>query len=335
MNNIASLLLDFTIFQHSIRYILVIKLREISLAALALMSVNTARAQYDPELSHYFDTEVLFNPAAAGKIPKLNIAVGYALQMAGFENNPRTMYVAADMPVQFFKSDHGVSLQLMNDQIGLFTHQRVSAGYNLKTRLFGGTLALGAQVGFLNEAFDGSKVDVDDSSDPALSTTDVNGSGMDIGAGMYYLHDKWYAGLSVQHLNSPLIDLGEKNQLQIDATYYFTCGYNIKLRNPFLTIRTSGLLRTDMTAWRGDLTARLCYTHEQRAMNIGVSYSPDHSVTLLVGGRFHGIMLGYSYEAYTSGISLANGSHELYVGYQIDLNLAKRGRNSHKSVRLL
>lgn len=312
-----------------------IKLRSISLLVLALLAVTTVRAQYDPALSHYFDAETLFNPAAAGKQPKLNISAGYALQMAGFDNNPRTMYIAADMPVQFFKSDHGVSLQLMNDQIGLFTHQRFSASYNIKMRLFGGSLGLGAQLGFLSEAFDGSKVDPNDSGDPAFSTSNVNGSGLDIGAGLYYLHNQWYVGLSAQHLNSPLIDLGEKNQLQIDATYYFTCGYNIKLRNPFLSIRTSGLLRTDMSAWRGDVTAQLCYTHENRMMSGGVSYSPNHSVTFLIGGRFHGIMLGYSYEAYTSGISLANGSHELYVGYQIDLNLAKRGRNVHKSVRLL
>ena len=38
---------------------------------------------------------------------------------------------------------------------------------------------------------------------------------------------------------------------------------------------------------------------------------------------------------YTSKISPANGSHELYVGYQMDLNFHKKGRNLHKSVRHL
>jgi len=58
-------------------------------------------------------------------------------------------------------------------------------------------------------------------------------------------------------------------------------------------------------------------------------------VTELVGGMFHGINLGYSYEIYTSAISPGNGSHELFVGYQIDINLIKKGKNLHKSVRIL
>jgi hypothetical protein len=54
-----------------------------------------------------------------------------------------------------------------------------------------------------------------------------------------------------------------------------------------------------------------------------------------VGGTFHGIMLGYSYEMYTTALSIGNGSHELYVGYQTDINLFKKGRNRHQSVRIL
>ena len=66
-----------------------------------------------------------------------------------------------------------------------------------------------------------------------------------------------------------------------------------------------------------------------------MGYSPTNSVTVFVGGMFHVIMLGYSYEAYTSGISLGNGSHELLMRYQTDVNLFKKGRNRHQSVRIL
>ena len=60
-----------------------------------------------------------------------------------------------------------------------------------------------------------------------------------------------------------------------------------------------------------------------------------HTSDWHLGGKFHGIMLGYSYEIYTSAISIGNGSHELHVGYQTDINLFKKGRNKHQSVRLL
>ena len=54
-----------------------------------------------------------------------------------------------------------------------------------------------------------------------------------------------------------------------------------------------------------------------------------------IGGDIRGIRVGYSYEIYTSAISIGNGSHELFVGYQTELNLYKKGRNLHKSVRYL
>ena len=70
-------------------------------------------------------------------------------------------------------------------------------------------------------------------------------------------------------------------------------------------------------------------------MYAGVGYSPNNSVTALIGGFFHGITIGYSYEVYTSVLKIGNGSHELFVGYQTDLIFQKKGRNKHQSVRIL
>lgn len=294
-----------------------------------------ARAQYDVSFSHYWAMEPSFNPAAVGKEAKLNVVGAYAIQMAGFEHNPQTMYAAADMPFYALNTYHGVGVQLLNDNIGLFSHKRLGLQYAFKKTLFGGTLSAGVQASLLTENFDGSKLDLEDSGDPAFSSSSINGSGFDLSAGLYYMQRDWYVGMSMLHFNSPVVELGETNELSIDATYYLTGGYNIKLRNPFLSIQTSLLGRTDGTAYRADLTGRLRYAHEKKVMYAGLSYSPTNSVTILLGGVFRGISLGYSYEVYTSAISFGNGSHELFVGYQTDLNLYKKGRNLHKSVRIL
>ncbi len=309
--------------------------RILVILSILLLATSRAGAQYDVSFSHYWDLEPYFNPGAVGKQQKLNIAAAYAMSFAGFENNPRSMYVGADMPLYFLKNYHGVGLSLLNDQIGLFTHQRLAVQYAYKHRLFGGMLSAGVQLGLLSEGFDGSKVDVEDSGDPALATSDVNGSAFDVGFGLYYSRGPWYVGVSAQHITSPLVALGETSELQIDPTFYLTGGYNIKLRNPFLTIHPSVLVRTDGVEWRGDVSGRLVYTNDKKVMYGGVSYSPTNSVTVLVGGSFHGVHIGYSYEVYTSGISIGNGSHELIIGYQMDVNLFKKGRNKHKSVRIL
>jgi hypothetical protein len=38
---------------------------------------------------------------------------------------------------------------------------------------------------------------------------------------------------------------------------------------------------------------------------------------------------------YTGGVGLQNGTHEIVLGYQMDMKKSKKGKNMHKSVRFL
>lgn len=292
-------------------------------------------AQYDVSFAHYFDMQTYFNPAAAGSAPKLNINAAYAMDLVGYRHNPQTAYVSADMPFKAMGTQNGVGLLLMNDKLGLFTHQRLMAQYAYRRKLAGGWLAIGVQGGMLSESFNGSGLDLEDSNDPAFAKSEIDGNALDLSAGLYYSRKNWYAGLSVQHATSPLITIGELNELQVDATFYATGGCTFKLRNPFLTVATSALVRSDLVGYRGDVTARLIYSHDGKIMSGGLGYSPTNSATIYIGGCLHGIMLGYSYEIYTNGIGPGNGSHEVHVGYQTDIDLSPKGKNKHQAVRYL
>ena len=308
--------------------------RKTTLLGVLLTVLVKVSAQQDVSFAHYWAMEPSFNPAAIGKTSLINVTGAYAMSMTGFENNPKTMFVAGDMPFYFMNGYHGVGLQLMSDDIGLFKHQRLTAQYAYKLSLLGGTLSIGVQASMLSEKFKGSELDLRED-DPVLEKTDVTGTALDLAAGLYYQHRNWYAGLSVQHAMEPSVDLGEKAIIDIARTYYFTGGYNIRLHNPFFTIHPSVLARTDGVGYRVDVTARVKYSYEKRLLYAGVAYSPTNSVTALIGGNFHGISIGYSYEAYTSALSFKHGSHELFVGYQTELDLIKKGRNKHQSVRIL
>jgi type IX secretion system PorP/SprF family membrane protein len=309
--------------------------RKTIIIGMMLLAFSRASAQQEPSFAHYWAMEPSFNPAAAGKEQCVNVTGAYAMSLTGFENNPKTMYIGADMPLYAMGAYHGVGLQLMNDDIGLFSHQRLALQYAYQLRLLGGTISAGIQAGLLSEKFKGSGLDLEDKTDPAFTQADVTGTALDLNAGIYYRQRSWYAGVSVAHVTAPSVELGERSILDISRTYYLTGGYNIRLKNPLLTIHPSVLARTDGTGYRVDVTARVKYTHEQRMFYGGVAYSPTNSVTALIGGNFHGISIGYSYEAYTSAIGIGHGSHELFVGYQTELNLYKKGRNKHQSVRLL
>ena len=302
---------------------------------LCISALLKVSAQYDPSFSHYWAMETAYNPAAAGKQDVLNVVVAYNTTLTGFENNPKTMYTSADMPLYLMGAYHGVGVKFINDKIGLFSHNSLALQYAIKIKLFGGTLSIGVQPTLLGENFDGSKLELETANDPAFSTSQITGSAFDLGAGIYYKHRHWYAGASVMHALEPTVEIGETNELEVARTYYFTAGGNIQLRNPFLSIQPSVMGRSDGVGYRADITSRLTYRHEKKVMYAGIGYSPTNSVTAYIGGLVHGISLSYSYEAYTNGVSLGNGSHELLIGYQTDLNIFKKGRNKHQSVRLL
>ena len=293
--------------------------RKMTICLVLFLPVLTALAQQEPSFAHYWAMEPSFNPAAAGKESKLNVTGAYAMTLTGFQNAPKTMNIGADMPLMLMNAYHGVGVQLMNDQIGLFS----------------GMLSVGVQFGMLSEKFRGSEADLETPDDPAFTKSDATGTALDLSAGLYYTHRNWYAGLSVLRATAPSIELGDRSILNISRMYYLTGGYNIKLRNPFFTIHPSVLAHTDGTVYRVDVTTRVKYTHDKKMLYAGFAYSPTNSVTALIGGNFHGITLGYSYEVYTKALKIGNGSHELFVGYQTELDLSKKGRNRHQSVRIL
>ena len=306
----------------------------IILIAMALVSTKV-RAQDDVYFSHYFDMQPAFNPAAVGLFDKLNINASYAMSMVGYENSPQTAYISADMPFNALNTRNGVGVSFMNDKAGLFSKQQINAKYSYQRKFAEGRLAIGIQAGLLSESFDGSKVDVDDTNDLAFSKSKVDGNSIDFAFGLHYSQELWYAGVSAQHLTSPTVALGETNEKTVATTLYANGGYNFKLNNPFFNIETSAFVATDLVGYRGQLTSRLVYTNEGKTMSAGIGYSPSISTTIYIAGSFRGIRIGYSYDIYTSGINFENGSHELFVGYQTDINFMPKGKNRHQSVRHL
>ena len=310
-------------------------IKKIALILCALSFAVAARAQFDTHFTYYWALQGYYNPAVAGLSGKLNIYGTYAMQMTGFTNAPATMLVGADVVLPTEKKNQAVSANLYNESIGLFTNQRLFAGYAYRFNLWGGQLGVGVNVGSLEQKFDGSKVETEEANDPAFPSSEVDGMGFDLTAGVHYNHPLFHAGLSVMHITAPTIELGEKNEIKVDRTYYFSGGGNIRLKNPLLSVQPSMQVMTDLQAWRADVTVRGTYTYDEKRYYVGLTYSPMTSVAILLGGEINSVSFGYAYEIFTSGVGLIHGSHDLYVGYVMDLDWFKKGRNKHKSIRIL
>ena len=303
---------------------------------IAMGAFTAVRAQYDVHFTHYWRMFNFYNPAGAGAEQKMFAYAAYSNQLSGFENNPKSMLLNVDAPIPFVRGDHNLGLGALNDDIGMFTNQHVYFNYAYGIKLFGGRLAAGVQVGILNSAFDNEDIILGgDNNDPAFPTGNAEGNTVDFGAGVLYQHKYFYAGVSGLHLNGPTLLLDEKNELKVSPYFNFTAGGNIPLKNTLISIQPSVQVMTDFVAWRTDITARGTYEYDSKQFFGGITYSPGISATVFLGIEMMNVTASYGYELFTSGIGAENGSHDIFLGYQINLDIFKKEKNKHNSIRIL
>ena len=305
------------------------------LALMMCLAPLVAWAQQDPAFAQYWATETQYNPAAVGKWDQLNILAALQTHAMGYEDAGTTLFAGADIAFRMGKTRHGVGAAFQADNIGLFSHKKVTVQYAYQLRFKQHKLSIGAEADLLQENVDMSKADVEETGDPVFNGSNLDGSRIDASVGLYYQWRELSAGLSMTHLTAPTIELGDKNEIKVRRHYHLNAAYNIRTRNPYFRLTPSAILRTDLRSWRADVTARCTFEREKKNINFGISYAPMHSVTAFVGCVFQGINVCYSYEANTEGIGLGAGQHEVTLGYRLDLNLGKKGHNLHRTVRWL
>ena len=304
--------------------------------AILSASVRGVYAQWDVQFTDFTTLKAYFNPAVSGTDGLLDVSIAYSLQMAGYDGAPKTMYAGANMPIYFFGPRHGAGVSLFSDEIGIFKTSKLGVQYAFNMKLGQkGRIAVGVQGGMMNETIDPSGMILAEDNDPAFPTSSTEGKVWDFATGVYYYSPKIWAGLSAFHLMAPTIEVGEKYEINLSRTYYFMAGGNIKLKNTLLSLQPAVMVQTDFQSWREDIQCKAFYEYDSRTFYAGLGYSPGISVTAMIGGNFHGVQLGYSYQMYTQGVGAIHGTHEVVLNYKTDLDLFKKGKNLHKSARFL
>lgn len=318
-------------------------------------------AQTDVQFTQYYEVPSVYNPAAIGNTDYIRLRAGDRMQWVGIDNAPQGLSLAADMPLKLFGKRLGVGLVFQQESAGLFENLTVSAQVGYKFKLFKGELTAGLQIGFASEKFKGSEVfipdddDYHESTDDAIPQTDMAGNALDLGAGVFYTHKWFWAGLSATHLNAPTITfdddtgsidsgrasdgevegdgMGKNYEFQLRRTLYFMGGSNISIKNTLFEIMPSLMVKSDFTFTRVEATARARW---KKLITFGVGYRHDDAIYAVLGAEYKGFFIGYSYDYPITAISRAShGSHELFLGYSVKLNLSGTNNFKHKSIRIM
>ena len=282
------------------------------------------QAQQRPIQSLYMFDPLLINPAYAGNQVQLSATAIYRNQWVNLDGAPKTFTATAHSG--FKKRRLGLGFILSNDQIGIHNDVGFYGVYSYKIPISRkGTLSFGLQGGFNNLRSDYNKLTLKTPGDPSLGGV-VTKMNPNVGAGVYFRQDNFYAGFSVPYLlDNKVVGLENVGNVSKQQRYYYlTGGFTHKVSNRVKIVPSALIRIQDQAPISFDLnTVVVLYD----AVGLGCSYRLGDAVVALfelqLNENFH---VGYAYDITTSALSqYSNGSHELMINYRIKISKWHKG----------
>lgn len=157
---------------------------------------DTARINLGmPVYSQYLQNGLMINPAYAGTRGVLSGFLSYRVQWIGTSGSPMLQSISLHSPLKDEKVALGVMGQFM--QYGATRSTSIYADYAYHIRLQKGKLSFGLKAGADISNTDYTGLKLHDSDDPVFQTNDKPHFLPNVGAGVYYFQDRYYAGLAI------------------------------------------------------------------------------------------------------------------------------------------
>lgn len=317
------------------------KLKAIVLFVFLLLAAAGVRAQQAPIFTNYNNSYTYINPGFAGMSEGVNVLGIYRQQWAGFadtEGNeiaPTTLLVTGDMPIRALGG--GISLTVLNDQLGFEKNTNVGLGYSYHVDMGGSVMGVGLSVSLLNRTVNFSQLVPGAPGDPLLNQLgEESGMLVDVSAGLFWqIPESLYIGVSgINLLNTTGKALGDGQtaaSFTTDRTLYFVAGYPIMFESlPVFKFIPSVNVMTNLSSAQLNAGMKVVYND---VFSLGANYRPQESVGLTVGLTIKDFVLGYAYDINTMGYNIP-GSHEISLSYCFKLDLDRTPRD-YRSVRYL
>ena len=290
-------------------------MRILTFISLVLLSFQT-QAQFSQQYNQYMFNGMVINPAYTGIRECLSVTGIHSNQWVGFDGAPTTNSLTAHTP---FRKKGGLGLNFFTDKLGVQSQSGIYGSYayhlkiNAKSKL---SFGMNAGVSFF-EIRDKEIVIIDD--DPVFMDQKQTRSFPNIGAGLFYYRDAFYAGLSTPTLfsseysniaNNKIFHLNP-NALVIMQTSggIIDIGDNVKWKPSYLV----KFIPKVTTAF--DLNSNFYY---KERVNLGMSYRIKRAFVVMAGVNIKDKLdIGYSYSYPLTDISnYSSGTHEIMLRYE-------------------
>ena len=281
--------------------------------SLALFFTDLS-AQQDAQFSQNMFNKLANNPGFTGSNQAISVIGLYRDQWSGFEDAPQTTNLSVHAPISALRG--GLGLSIFSDQEGQYDNTNINLSYAYQTELGGGQLGIGFSFGMYQSGLDGSQLNPSETGDNTIPTSEVTGSALDLGAGIYFNTQDVYFGLSSLHLSEPSIDVSDGSIKQLKQHYFLIAGSYHSITEA-LSLNPSIYLKSDGSSSQLDINTNLIYNDKIWG---GLSYRLDDGIVVLAGLELmKDLRLGLAYDLVMSEIK--TNSFEVMLGYNFDIKV--------------
>jgi type IX secretion system PorP/SprF family membrane protein len=296
--------------------------------------------QQAPSFTQYTAAYMFVNAGYAGMGEGICISGLARQQWAGFKDadgnkiSPQDFLINADAPVKAVRG--GVGAAIIQDKLGFESNVGIRLAYSYHLKFSSGILGMGLGINLINRNIDFSKFHPAEPNDPALLSAKQGAMMFDGNIGFFFKsNSRYYVGISATNIleskGRNLSTTGTTIRYQTDRTFYLIAGYAFVVPgHPKYEIAPSVLIQSDIASTQYNISAIVTYNSKFWG---GINYRYQESVDFLVGVRFKGFNVGYSYDINTLSAGIP-GSHEITLRYCFKLKINKN-KTSYKNTRFL
>ncbi len=288
------------------------------LQGIALLFATFSFGQQDAQYTQYMYNTVSINPAYAGSRGHMSLAGLYRAQWVGLEGAPETQTFNVHTPIGY--KGLGLGLSFVNDVIGPTSETFLDLDISYTIDLdFDKKLSFGLKpsINLLDVNFSELNQDTGQGTDPTLQQNIDNRFTPNVGAGVYYHTDTFYAGLSVPRiLETTHFEESSLSTAKEQMNFYFITGYVFEL-NPFLKFKPALLSKVTQGApLQLDLSANFMF--DEKFIG-GIAYRWDAAFSAMAGFKIsEEFLIGIAYDREITDLgatSFNDGSFEIILRY--------------------
>jgi type IX secretion system PorP/SprF family membrane protein len=250
-------------------------------------------AQQDPLFTQYMFNNLYLTPAFAGVDGVTRASAIHRSQWLGYDASsgdggaPTTSMLSFLTPINKLRS--GAGFYIFNDRLGPQNNLEAQVSYAYHLGIKESKLSFGIKAGIYSQAINGKYYRYIHEGDPLIMTGKESQIKPDLGAGLFYRSEKWYAGVGFNHLLRSEFDFGSdptrgklSTHMNLTGGYFYEVSFDLKVQfsAAFKSDLTNVPLSSSSKANQIDVSG-IAYLKD--TMWGGVAFRQGEALSLLLG----------------------------------------------------